>query len=125
MNQFISFTFFPVLLHVCITGIVVATPVLSCQLTQALRNGLFDIVKTSLLGSILSNVLLVLGTSFLCGGLSHRTENQHTRWAVGTSDSVAPNPSWEGGDGGHLHRQLTVAPNLQKVNAEMVLTLIA
>mmetsp|Transcript_66825 Transcript_66825/g.124853 ORF Transcript_66825/g.124853 Transcript_66825/m.124853 type:complete len:480 (+) Transcript_66825:71-1510(+) len=49
---------------------------------QALRNGLFSIVKTSLLGSILSNVLLVLGTSFLCGGLSHRTDNKHTSFAA-------------------------------------------
>merc|ERR1719174_1430031 len=36
---------------------------------QTLRAGLFDVVKASLLGSVLSNVLLVLGMSFLCGGL--------------------------------------------------------
>jgi len=49
---------------------------------QALREGLFSIVKTSLLGSILSNVLLVLGSSFLFGGLSHRTDNKHTSFAA-------------------------------------------
>jgi len=49
---------------------------------QALRNGLFSIVKTSLLGSILSNVLLVLGSSYLFGGLSHRTDNKHTSFAA-------------------------------------------
>lgn len=37
---------------------------------QSIRHGLFDVVKASLLGSILSNILLVLGSSFLLGGLS-------------------------------------------------------
>jgi len=36
---------------------------------QTLRKGLLDIVKATLLGSILSNILLVLGTSFLLGGI--------------------------------------------------------
>merc|ERR1719305_2074540 len=35
---------------------------------QSLRAGLIRIVKTSLLGSVLSNTLLVLGMAFLCGG---------------------------------------------------------
>lgn len=35
---------------------------------QTLRKGLLDVVKATLLGSILSNILLVLGTSFLVGG---------------------------------------------------------
>jgi len=37
---------------------------------QSLRRGLFEVAKTSLLGSVLSNVLLVLGTAFLLGGLT-------------------------------------------------------
>lgn len=37
---------------------------------QSIRRNLLSIVKASLLGSVLSNVLLVLGTAFLCGGLS-------------------------------------------------------
>lgn len=36
---------------------------------QSLRAGLIRIVKTSLLGSVLSNTLLVLGMSFFCGGI--------------------------------------------------------
>jgi len=36
---------------------------------QTLRAGLLDVVKATLLGSVLSNMLLVLGMSFFCGGL--------------------------------------------------------
>mmetsp|Transcript_42189 Transcript_42189/g.121925 ORF Transcript_42189/g.121925 Transcript_42189/m.121925 type:complete len:521 (+) Transcript_42189:64-1626(+) len=36
---------------------------------QTLRKGLLSVVKATLLGSILSNILLVLGTSFFLGGL--------------------------------------------------------
>jgi len=36
---------------------------------KTLRAGLYDVVKSTLLGSVLSNTLLVLGMSFLCGGL--------------------------------------------------------
>lgn len=36
---------------------------------QTLRAGLFDVVKATLLGSVLSNTLLVLGMSFFSGGL--------------------------------------------------------
>ena len=45
---------------------------------QALRKGLIRLVQTSLLGSVLSNLLLVLGTSFLLGGL--RYERQLYNW---------------------------------------------
>jgi len=46
---------------------------------QTLRKGLLGIVKATLLGSILSNLLLVLGTSFFLGGLSasHGQSGQH------------------------------------------------
>ena len=37
----------------------------------ALRAGLITVVQTSLVGSILSNALLVLGLAFVAGGLSH------------------------------------------------------
>ncbi len=37
----------------------------------ALRNGLFDVVKASLTGSIIGNVLLVLGASILAGGIKY------------------------------------------------------
>lgn len=37
----------------------------------ALKNGMIRVVQQSLLGSILSNMLLVLGCAFFCGGLVH------------------------------------------------------
>jgi Ca2+:H+ antiporter len=40
----------------------------------ALKAGLVDVVKAALVGSILSNLLLVLGLSFLVGGLKHGTQ---------------------------------------------------
>jgi Ca2+:H+ antiporter len=40
----------------------------------ALRAGLFDLVKASVTGSIIGNVLLVFGLSALAGGLRHRTQ---------------------------------------------------
>src|SRR5262249_53515008 len=36
---------------------------------MALRKGLFDVVKASITGSIIGNILLVLGLSILVGGL--------------------------------------------------------
>jgi len=41
---------------------------------SALFRGLFRLVQLSLLGSILSNLLLVLGSSFFLGGLKHKTQ---------------------------------------------------
>lgn len=35
---------------------------------NALRAGLLDVIKATLVGSILSNLFLVLGISLLCGG---------------------------------------------------------
>lgn len=40
----------------------------------ALRAGLLDLVKASITGSILGNLLLVLGAAQLAGGLKHRTQ---------------------------------------------------
>ena len=40
----------------------------------ALKAGLIEVVKAALVGSILSNLLLVLGLSFLVGGLKHGTQ---------------------------------------------------
>lgn len=45
----------------------------------ALYRGKIDVVKYSLLGSILSNLLLVLGTSLLCGGLTNLPEQKYDR----------------------------------------------
>jgi Ca2+:H+ antiporter len=40
----------------------------------ALREGLHDVVKASVTGSIIGNILLVLGAAFLSGGLKHPTQ---------------------------------------------------
>src|SRR5215813_4434314 len=38
---------------------------------MALQRGLFDVVKASLTGSIIGNILLVLGLSIVAGGTKH------------------------------------------------------
>ena len=40
----------------------------------ALHAGLIEVVKASLTGSILGNLLLVLGSAMICGGYSHREQ---------------------------------------------------
>ncbi|CAG8857551.1 26424_t:CDS:1, partial [Gigaspora margarita] len=40
----------------------------------ALRAGEIKIVQSSMLGSIISNILLVLGTCFLTGGIKNKTQ---------------------------------------------------
>ena len=52
----------------------------------ALREGLPDLVKASLTGSIIGNVLLVFGASALVGGLRHRVQHfNRTAAGVGTT----------------------------------------
>ncbi|GAB1429567.1 calcium/proton exchanger [Ignavibacteria bacterium] len=53
----------------------------------ALKNGLHDVVKASLTGSIIGNVLLVLGASIMAGGI--KRERQHfDRTAAGLGASL-------------------------------------
>lgn len=40
----------------------------------ALKEGLFDVVKSSIAGSVIGNILLVLGASMLAGGLKYKTQ---------------------------------------------------
>ena len=40
----------------------------------AMKAGMFDVVKASLAGSVIGNILLVLGMSMLAGGLKYRTQ---------------------------------------------------
>lgn len=40
----------------------------------ALKQGLFEVVKSSIAGAVIGNVLLVLGASMLAGGLRHKTQ---------------------------------------------------
>mmetsp|Transcript_26346 Transcript_26346/g.63519 ORF Transcript_26346/g.63519 Transcript_26346/m.63519 type:complete len:425 (+) Transcript_26346:472-1746(+) len=51
----------------------------------ALRRGMLRIVQVSLLGSILSNCLLVLGSAFMLGGLRHSTQKFNTQMATTNS----------------------------------------
>ncbi len=41
---------------------------------MALQAGLYDVVKASITGSIIGNILLVLGASLLAGGLKYKTQ---------------------------------------------------
>ena len=41
----------------------------------ALRAGLHDVVKATIVGSIVGNILLVLGAAMLAGGMRHREQN--------------------------------------------------
>ena len=52
----------------------------------AMRAGLYDVVKASLAGSIIGNILLVLGAAMLCGGLG-RAE-QHYNAAAARSQAT-------------------------------------
>jgi|CXWL01.1.fsa_nt_gi Ca2+:H+ antiporter len=40
----------------------------------ALKEGLYDVVKASITGSIIGNILLVLGASFVAGGVRHKSQ---------------------------------------------------
>ena len=51
----------------------------------ALRNGHIELVKASITGSIIGNLLLVLGLSFFVGGLGRRTQTFHRTSATNTS----------------------------------------
>ena len=52
----------------------------------ALREGLFDLVKASLTGSIIGNVLLVFGAAAFVGGLKHPTQKfNRTAAGMGTT----------------------------------------
>ena len=51
----------------------------------ALRNGHIELVKASITGSIIGNLLLVLGLSFFAGGLGRRTQKFHRTSATNTS----------------------------------------
>lgn len=53
----------------------------------ALREGLHDVVKASLTGSILGNILLVLGASMFAGGLKHERQ-RFNQTAAGMGSSL-------------------------------------
>jgi Ca2+:H+ antiporter len=47
----------------------------------ALRSGLYDVVKASIAGSIVGNILLVLGAAMMAGGLVHREQTYNPQGA--------------------------------------------
>eukprot|EP00249_Psilotum_nudum_P017900 c26543_g3_i1 orf=1-855(-) len=53
----------------------------------ALQNGMIRVVQLSLLGSILSNMLLVLGCAFFFGGLVHHQKDQNFNQAAAVVNS--------------------------------------
>src|ERR687894_295828 len=53
----------------------------------ALRAGLFDLVKASITGSIIGNVLLVFGLSALVGGMKYETQ-RFNRTAAGLGSTL-------------------------------------
>ncbi len=55
----------------------------------ALKAGQVDVVKASLTGSMIGNVLLVLGASFLAGGLRHRIQAFNVKGAQAQAASLA------------------------------------
>jgi Ca2+:H+ antiporter len=48
---------------------------------SALRAGMFEVVKASIAGSIVGNILLVLGAAMLAGGLRHEDQHYNTAGA--------------------------------------------
>ena len=54
----------------------------------ALKAGLFDVVKFSITGSLIGNVLLVLGLSMFMGGLKHKTQKFNRNVANVTSSML-------------------------------------
>jgi Ca2+/H+ antiporter len=65
-------------------GLITATFGNMCELVialMALRAGLIDVVKASITGSIIGNILLVLGASMFFGGLRHETQKFNAKSA--------------------------------------------
>ena len=54
----------------------------------AIREGLLDLVKASITGSIIGNILLVMGASILVGGLKNGTQ-RFNRTEAGVNANIA------------------------------------
>jgi len=68
-----------------IGGLVSATFGNACELIIALialNAGMIEVVKASITGSIIANLLLVLGGSFLAGGLKRSEQSFNKMWAA-------------------------------------------
>ena len=56
----------------------------------ALRAGLHDVVKATIVGSIVGNILLVLGAAMLAGGMRHREQHFNEFGWTHSSDNRDP-----------------------------------
>jgi len=73
-------------------------------MVQTLRAGLIDVVKATLLGSVLSNLLLVLGMSFFMGGIISQSKKSPTLKKTMTA--------------GQLHKSVTASSSLEAAAPE-------
>ena len=75
-----------------IGGLLNATFGNACELIiafAALRAGFYDIVKASITGSIVGNILLVLGASMLAGGMRYESQKFNRTAACASATSLA------------------------------------
>ena len=54
----------------------------------AIRSGLLEVVKASITGSIIGNLLLVLGTSMLVGGIRHKSQTFNRTAALASASTL-------------------------------------
>ena len=54
----------------------------------ALKEGLFDVVKSSIAGAVIGNILLVIGASMLAGGLKYKTQKFNKKVTEVTSSML-------------------------------------
>jgi Ca2+:H+ antiporter len=73
-------------------GLLNATFGNACELIiafAAMRAGFYDIVKASITGSIIGNILLVLGASMLAGGMKYQVQTFNRTAATASATSLA------------------------------------
>ena len=54
----------------------------------ALKKGLFEVVKSSIAGAVIGNILLVIGASMLAGGLKYKTQKFNKKVTEVTSSML-------------------------------------
>ena len=54
----------------------------------ALKKGLFEVVKSSIAGAVIGNILLVIGASMLAGGLKYKTQKFNKKITEVTSSML-------------------------------------
>jgi len=59
----------------------------------AMREGLYDVVKASIAGSIVGNILLVLGAAMVAGGIRHREQKFTVAYSVVNPKTASAPPT--------------------------------